>query len=86
MADAGYRGFDASTWHGIVTRAGTPRPIVTRLNSEIARIVNGDEVRPALLNAGFDIGAGSAEDFERFVRSEIEKWKKVAMIAKIQMD
>jgi tripartite-type tricarboxylate transporter receptor subunit TctC len=86
MAQSGYRGFDASTWHGIVTRAGTPKPIVTRLNSEIARIVNGDEVRPALLNAGFDIGAGSAEDFERFVKSEIEKWKKVASIAKIQTD
>ena len=86
MSEAGYRGFDASTWHGIVTRAGTPRPIVTRLNSDISRIVNGDEVRPALVNAGFDIGAGTAEDFERFVRSEIEKWKKVATVAKITLD
>ena len=86
MAQSGYRGFDASTWHGIVTRAGTPKPIVTKLNSDIARIVNGDEVRPALLNAGFDIGAGSAEDFERFVKSEIDKWKKVASVAKIQTD
>ena len=86
MSEAGYRGFDASTWHGIVTRAGTPKPIVTRLNTEIARIVNGDDVRSALVNAGFDIGAGSAEDFERFIRSEIEKWKKVATIAKVTMD
>jgi tripartite-type tricarboxylate transporter receptor subunit TctC len=86
MAEAGYRGFEASTWHGIVTRAGTPRQIVTRLNSEIARVVNGDEVRSALVTAGFDIGAGTAEDFERFVRSEIEKWKKVATVADVRMD
>lgn len=86
MAEAGYRGFESSTWHGVVTRAGTPRPIITRLNSEIARIVNGDEVRSVLLGAGFDIGAGSAEDFERFVLSESDKWKKVAAVANIKLD
>ena len=86
MAEAGYRGFEASTWHGIVTRAGTPKPIVTRLNSEIARIVNSEEMRSTLVNAGFDIGAGSAEDFERFVRSEIEKWRKVATAADLRVE
>lgn len=86
MTEAGYRGFEASTWHGVVTRSGTPREIVTRLNSEIARIVNSGEVRSTLVTAGFDIGAGTAEDFERFVRSEIEKWKKVASVADIRMD
>ena len=86
MAEAGYRGFEASTWHGVVTRTGVPKPIVTRLNSDIARIVNSDEVRSALVGAGFDIGAGSAEDFERFVQSEIDKWKKVATVAQVRMD
>ncbi|OGA49968.1 MAG: hypothetical protein A3G24_07865 [Betaproteobacteria bacterium RIFCSPLOWO2_12_FULL_62_13] len=86
MSESGYRGFEASTWHGVVARAGTPRPRVTRLNAEIARIVNTDDVRSALLNAGFDIAAGPAEDFERFVRSEIDKWKKVATVANLRID
>lgn len=86
MTESGYRGFEASTWHGVVTRAGVPRPIVTRLNSDIARIVNTDDVRSALVGAGFNIGAGSAEDFERFVQSEIDKWKKVATVAHVRMD
>jgi tripartite-type tricarboxylate transporter receptor subunit TctC len=86
MAEAGYRGFEASTWHGVVTRSGVPRPIVTRLNSDIMRIVNADEVRTALVTAGFDIGTGSVEDFERFVLSEIDKWKKVATIASVRLD
>jgi tripartite-type tricarboxylate transporter receptor subunit TctC len=86
MAESGVRGFEASTWHGIVTRAGTPRPIITRLNAEIARIARTDDVRSALLGGGFNIAAGTAEDFERFVRSEIDKWRKVAGIANIRID
>jgi tripartite-type tricarboxylate transporter receptor subunit TctC len=86
MTESGYRGFEASTWHGVVTRSGVPRSIVTRLNNDIARIVNTDEVRAALVNAGFDIGAGTVEDFERFVQSEIDKWKKVATVANVRMD
>lgn len=86
MSEAGYRGFEASTWHGVVARSGTPRPLVTRLNAEIVRIVNTDDVRSALLTAGFDIAAGPAEDFERFVRSEISKWKKVAQVANVRID
>lgn len=86
MSESGYRGFEASTWHGVVARSGTPRPLVTRLNAEIVRIVNTDDVRSVLLTAGFDIAAGPAEDFERFVRSEIDKWKKVAQVANIRTD
>ncbi|MCC7487507.1 MAG: tripartite tricarboxylate transporter substrate binding protein [Burkholderiales bacterium] len=86
MSEAGYRGFEASTWHGVVTRAGTPRAIVTRLNAGIARILNGADVRPALVSAGFDIGAGTVEDFEHYVKSEIGKWRKVAARAKVRAD
>ena len=86
MSESDYRGFEASTWHGVVARSGTPRPLITRLNAEIVRIANGDDVRSALLTGGFDIAAGPAEDFERFVRSEIDKWKKVALVANIRTD
>ena len=86
MSESGYHGFEASTWHGVVARSGTPRSIVTRLNTEIVRIANTDDVRSALLTAGFDIAVGPAEDFERFVRSEIDKWKKVADVANVRID
>jgi tripartite-type tricarboxylate transporter receptor subunit TctC len=84
--ESGYAGFEASTWHSIVTRAGTPSVIVARLNAEIARILNSDEVRSTLVKTGFDVGAGSVDEFERFVRSEIAKWKKVATVANIRLD
>ena len=86
MAQAGYPGFAASTWHGVVMRAGTPATILARLNAEIARILKSDDVRGTLVSAGFDIGAGTTDDFGRFVRSEIEKWKKVAEVASVRLD
>ncbi len=86
MSEAGFRGFEASTWHGVVTRAGTPPDVLTKLNAEIARILTSEEVRSTLIGAGLNIGAGSAEDFTRFVKSEIEKWKKVAAVAHIRLD
>ena len=86
MAESGYREFEASTWHGVIARAGTPRALVTRLNAEIARIVRADDVRSALLTAGFNIAGDTAEAFERFVRSEIDKWRKVARVANVRID
>ena len=85
MSESGYPGFEASTWHSVVARSGTPRPIIIRLNAEIARILNSDQVRPALLRAGFTISVGPVEQFERFVRSEIEKWTKVARAANVRI-
>ena len=86
MSESGIRDFEASTWHGVVARWGTPRPLLLWLNTEITRIVNTDEVRAALLGAGFDIAVGPLDEFERFVRSEIGKWKKVADVANIRVD
>ena len=86
MTEAGFKGFQAATWHGVVARAETPAAIVSRLNAEIARILKSGDAHATLVAAGFDIGAGSAEDFKRFVRSEIEKWKKVATVAQLRLD
>jgi tripartite-type tricarboxylate transporter receptor subunit TctC len=86
MSEAGFRGFDAATWHGVVARAETPAAIVSRLNAEIARILKSEDVNATLVKAGFDVGGGSAEDFKRFVRSEIGKWKKVATVAQVRLD
>jgi tripartite-type tricarboxylate transporter receptor subunit TctC len=86
MSEAGYRGFEASTWHGVVARAGTPPAILSKLSGEIVRILVSDEVRSTLVGAGLNVGAGTSEDFSRFVLSEIEKWKKVAAVAHIRLD
>jgi tripartite-type tricarboxylate transporter receptor subunit TctC len=86
MSEAGYAGFEASTWHGVIARGDTPAAIVNRLNQEIARILQSEDVRSTLTNAGLDVGAGSADDFRRFVAAEIDKWRKVANSAKIRLE
>jgi tripartite-type tricarboxylate transporter receptor subunit TctC len=86
MAEAGYPGLEASTWHGVIARGETPAAIVERLNKEIVRILRSAEVRSTLVHAGLDVGAGSAEDFRRFVQSEIDKWRKVATGANIRLE
>lgn len=86
MSESGFPGFEASTWHGLVTRTGVPAPIVSRLNTEIVRALQSDDVASTLTKAGFDVGGGTEADFARFIRSEIEKWKKVAGSAQIRLD
>jgi len=86
MTEVGYHGFEASTWHGFVTRSGVPGPIVTRLNGEIVRVLSQDDVRGALTGIGLNVGAGSIEAFDKFIRAEIDKWRKVATAAKVRLD
>jgi len=59
---------------------------VTRLNAEIARIVEVDEVKKAFAATGLDLAVGTADEFDAFIRSEYLKWEKVARVAKIVTD
>ena len=86
MSEAGYDGLEMTTWHGMVARAGVPRAIVTRLNAEIARIVEVDEVKKAFAATGLDLAVGTADEFDAFIRSEYVKWEKVARVARIVTD
>jgi tripartite-type tricarboxylate transporter receptor subunit TctC len=86
MSEAGFAGLEATTWHGMVARAGVPRAIITRLNAEIARAIELPEVRNAFASTGLDLAVGTADDFDAFIRSEYVKWEKVAKVAKITTD
>jgi len=57
--------------------AGTPEPIVRRLNTEVLKALALPPVREALANQNFEIMGGSPEEFAAFVRAEIEKWTGV---------
>ncbi len=86
VAESGYPGFQSSSWQGIAVRAGTPAPIVRRLNEEIVRILNQPEVRTSLENQGNTVVASTPEQFEKFIGTEIAKWKRVIEDAKIRID
>ncbi len=75
MHEAGVTGYEASVWNGILVPSGTPRDIVTRLNTQTALAVK--ELTPTLAEIGAYPMAASPEEFAEFIRREISKWAKV---------
>ena len=71
------KGFEASTWFGILSSAGTPRDIVQRLNAEIGKVMRRDDVRSQLLAQGYEPPTSTPEQFADYIRSELAKWSKV---------
>jgi tripartite-type tricarboxylate transporter receptor subunit TctC len=77
IAEAGYPGFEALAWNGVLVAAGTPRAIVQRLNAEIDAILKDPIVKSALNAQGFELIGGAPEDFAALIRSESDKWAPV---------
>jgi tripartite-type tricarboxylate transporter receptor subunit TctC len=77
MDELGLRGFDATTWHGIVAPAKTPKEIVTALNRALVTALDDAGVKKWLGDLGVDIVAGSPEEFGAYIRSEIPKWTAI---------
>ncbi len=77
ISEAGLPGFDANNWYGVLAPAKTPRPIIMRLNSEIAKVLAMPDVKNFLFNQGLDPAAGTPEQFGAYIKSEMTKWAKV---------
>jgi tripartite-type tricarboxylate transporter receptor subunit TctC len=74
IAESGYPGFEALAWNGVLVAAGTPHPIVQRLNAEINTILKDPGVRSALNAQGFELIGGTPEDFATLIKTESDKW------------
>jgi tripartite-type tricarboxylate transporter receptor subunit TctC len=77
IAESGLPGFDVNSMYGVLVPAGTPRAIIGKLNAEIVRILRLPEIRTNLEAQSFDVIASSAEEYERFTRSDMARWAKV---------
>ena len=77
ISEAGLPGFDANNWYGVLAPAKTPRPIIMRLNSEIAKVLAMPDVKNFLFNQGLDPAPGTPEQFAAYIKSEMTKWAKV---------
>jgi len=86
IAEAGYPGFEALAWNGVLVAAGTPKPIVARLNAEISGILKMPDVAARMHAAGFDLIGGTPEDFGNLIRGENEKWAPVIRRLGLRID
>lgn len=77
IAEAGVPGFEATTWHGLVAVAGTPRPVLARLNTEVNAVLGDPQVSKFLESQGAIIEGGTPEKFAAHIKAEIPKWAKV---------
>jgi tripartite-type tricarboxylate transporter receptor subunit TctC len=81
MIAAGVPGFDTGLWFGLLAPAGAPAPIIAELNRAANEALTSEEVTKALAAQGIDPVGGSAEEFARYLDSEITRWTKVAQAA-----
>lgn len=86
VAEAALPGFEIISWFGLLAPAGTPAPILQRLNTETVKALATPEVRTGLANQGLDVASSTPEVFADYVRSEIAKFTKLAKAANIRMD
>jgi tripartite-type tricarboxylate transporter receptor subunit TctC len=77
VQESGVPGFDISAWYGIFAAAGTPAPIVQRLNAEILKAMAAPRAKEAIEAAGYQIVGSTPAQLDAFVKSEIVRWGKV---------
>ena len=77
VAESGLPGYEAVSWYGVLAPAGTPRDIVTRLNTEVVRALKLPEVRQLMLAQGAEPVSESPEQFAALIKSDIAKWGDV---------
>jgi len=86
MAESGVPGFDVSTWFGIFAPAGTPAPVVARLNESFTTALRTPDMRERLGRMGSEPAPMSSEQFAQLVRSELAKYEKVVKFSGARVD
>ena len=86
LAQAGVKDYEATIWLGIMAPAGTPKPIIERLNAEITRIAARPDVKKAWQEQGAVPMSMNPGEFERYLNADIEKWAKVVKFSGARPD
>lgn len=86
LEEEGYPGVQADNWYAMLAPAGTPAEVVARLNSETNSILRDPAMREALVKQGLVAAGGAADRLASLLKSELERWRRVAIRAKIKAD
>lgn len=84
IAEAGVPGYESVQWFGMLAPAGTPRPIIDRLNLEISRALRAPDMNERLTGLGLQVEVSTPEEFAAHIKSETEKWAKVIKVMGIK--
>jgi tripartite-type tricarboxylate transporter receptor subunit TctC len=84
VAESGVPGYEAIAWQGLVAPAGTPKPIIGRINAEFVKAVKAPDISAKLNEQGYETVASTPEWFAQYTKAEIAKWSKVIKAAGIK--
>lgn len=86
VAEAGYAGFEALQWFGLLMPAGVPPEIVARLNGEVAKVLRMPDVSERFKGLGIEIASGTPAEFTAFMRAETAKWGRIVRESGAKVD
>jgi tripartite-type tricarboxylate transporter receptor subunit TctC len=86
LQEAGVPGYEASVWLALLAPAGTPREIVTKLNSEIGKLMSSPDTRKALYDARVEVSPSTPEAMTEYMAQELVRWGKVVKETGIKLE
>jgi len=86
VKESGIAGYDMRNWYGLLAPAGTPKPIIDKLNAAIVKVVNNPEIKEQFYTQGSEPTTNSPQEFSQFIRDETERMSKVVKTAGIKVE
>jgi len=86
LSEAGVPGYETGIWLGLMAPAGTPRPVLERLNAEVVKVLNAPDVKAAWGKQGAQPIPMSIDQFDKFLREDITKWSGVVKATGMKVD
>ena len=86
LVESGYKGFDATTWFGLLAPANTPREVIARINAEFNKALKMPELAKRLGDEGADPAGGTPEQFAALIREDIPRWGRVVRESGAKVD
>ena len=86
VAEAGYPGFEADTWYGMLAPAKVPPALVNQANAAVTKMLTQADFKERLAHEGAQPAGGTPTQFATHIKSEIEKWAKIVRMAKVKIE
>jgi tripartite-type tricarboxylate transporter receptor subunit TctC len=84
--ESGLRGYEASTYIGVLAPAGTTKPVIGKLNDAMVKVMATASVSERFRSLGAEPGSSTPEEFRKLIRDELEKWRALAKSAGLKFE